>query len=131
MKDDYTSNSHVEFVFDIHNKTSKKSPDIEAIYLYTKDKWIFTQESHECASAKTDHKNQLRHFIKSPVPRLSPGAWAQIKVEGKRQVWTKWGGAELKEKYTHSGTLTLEIYTSEGAFKEDIYVNIDVEEVPF
>lgn len=132
IKNSYSAEAQVEFVFDINNKTKMKSPEIEAIYLYTGERWKFKQAGEECPSSPSHIKDkQLRHFIKSPVPRLSPGAWAQIKVEGTKNVWSKWSGDELKEKYTLSGFLTLEIFTSEGAFKEQIDVKCEVEEFPF
>lgn len=41
IKTPYQADSEVEFIFDIRNKTDKKSPEIEAIYLYTQDFWKF------------------------------------------------------------------------------------------
>ena len=131
-KTTYSATSIVEFTFDITNKTKVKSPDIEAIYLYTGKPWKFKQGGEDSPSTTTEeNKNRVKHFIKSPVPRLSPGAWAQIKVVGQKQVWSKWSGEELKEKYTSTGFLTLELSTSEGIFKERLNVNVEVEEFPF
>lgn len=76
-------------------------------------------------------KTRIRHFIKSPVPRLSPGAWGQIKVKGTKRVWSSWGGEELKEKYTLTGFVIIEVFTSEGAFREQIDLAVDAEEIPF
>lgn len=131
IKTKYQANSEVEFIFDISNKTKKKSPEIESIYLYTQDSWKFRQGGDDCPSSSTDKEGQLRHFIKSPVTRLSPGAWAQIKIEGTKQVWSKWTGDELKTSYTHSGAIIIEIYTSEGTFKESIEVAVVVDDIPF
>lgn len=131
-KTTYSATSVVEFTFDITNKTKVKSPDIEAIYLYTGKSWKFKQGGEDSPSTTVEeNKNRVKHFIKSPVPRLSPGAWAQIKVVGQKQVWSKWSGEELKEKYSSTGFLTLELSTSEGIFKERLNVNVEVEEFPF
>jgi len=131
-KDNYSAHAVVEFVFNISNKTEKKSPDIEAIYLHTGPDWKFTQSSEDCPSSNSEHeKSKYLHFIKSPVPRLSPGAWAQIKLNGKKRVWSKWGGEELREKYNLSGYIILEVYTTEGAFSQQFDLALEVEEVPF
>ena len=129
---DYFANAHVEFTFDINNKTLKKSPDIDAIYLHTGPGWEFTQSGDDCPSSVSDKdKKKLRHFIKSPVTRLSPGGWAQIKIEGKKQVWSKWKGDELKEKYNLTGYLIIEISTADGAFTEQMDVEVECEELLF
>jgi nucleoside 2-deoxyribosyltransferase len=126
------ANAVVEMTFDMHNKTNRKSPDIEAIYLHTGQGWKFKQGGEECPSATVDDvPANLRHFIKSPVPRVSPGHWAQIKVEGTKLVWSQWSGDDYKEKYNMTGYVSLEIVTSEGSFIENIDVSLEVEEIPF
>jgi hypothetical protein len=131
-KNAWSAEAHAEFVFDIHNKSKRKSPDIEAIYLYTSSGWRFSQNGEECPSTATEEsKGRIRHFVRSPVPRLSPGAWAQIKLNGRRSVWSKYSGEELKEKYTASGFIELELSTSEGTFVESIDVDVEFEEFPF
>jgi hypothetical protein len=70
---------------DLNNRTSKASPDIDAIYLYTGPGWTYTQDGVECPSAPTDD-NRLRHFLRSPVPRLGKGGWAQIKLQGRKRL---------------------------------------------
>lgn len=129
---EWSACAEIEFVFDIHNRTPHRSPEIEAIYIYTGAAWRFTQGDEECASTvASEDKQQIRHFIKSPVARLSTGAWAQLKIKGKKLVWLKHNGKELQEKYTMSGNISLEISTSEGNFKEKLPVSVEIEEFPF
>jgi len=131
-KNTWRADAKIELRFDIHNKTQRRSPEIEAIYLYTTDQWQFTQDGVDCGHSMVEGKaNIRRHFIKSPVPRLSPGAWAQVRVNGVKSVWNKWNGQELKEKYTLSGALKLELSTSEGNFQLEVNPTIKVEEFPF
>lgn len=131
-KTDWSADADVEFVFDLHNKTKLKSPDVEAIYLYTRKGWHFVQSGDECPSTAVDGEGgKLRHFVRCPVPRLSPGGWAQIKVVGTRRLWTKYSGEELKDEYTISGVVALEVSTSEGLFREQMNVSVEVEELPF
>ena len=131
-KTDFNAKAVVEFVFDITNNTTKKSPEIEAIYIHTGSKWSYVQSGEDCPSAASeDDKSKVRHFIKSPVQRLSPGAWAQIKIEGTKEVWSKWKGEKVEEKYNLSGNVIFEIYTSEGTYRETMFVETVVEEYPF
>ena len=132
IKKDYLAHAEIELIFDIHNKTKKKSPEIEAIYLHTSKDWTFKQSADECPSAPREGGSAgIRHFIKSPVPRLASGAWAQVKLKGEKLVWTRWSGEEIKEKYPMSGFISLEIYTSSGVFREQMNLNLEIEEVPF
>lgn len=130
-KNEWTADAEVEFIFDLHNRTKNKSPDIEAIYFYTRPGWSFKYGADECPSTLVDDKKSLRHFIRSPVPRLSSGSWAQVKIIGTRNLWTKWSGDELKERYNLSGQVSIEIQTSDGVFKEEMNVTCKIEEVPF
>jgi hypothetical protein len=83
-------------------------------------------------STRSDDKpGVLKYFIKSPVPRLSPGAWAQIKITGKYQFWNKWSGEELKERYTNSGFIQIDLSTSEGLMTYQVDASVDFEEIPF
>lgn len=132
QKTTYQADAVIQFIFDIRNKSNSKSPEIEAIYLHTGKNWKFKQDEADCPSVPNEEKvSQVRHFIKSPVPRLSPGAWGQIKLQGTKMMWNKWSGAEIQEKYTLSVFLTLEIFTSEVSFKEQMDVKVEVEEFPF
>lgn len=131
-KSSYRAEAEVTLKFDIHNRTSKKSPEIEAIYLITGKNWKFEQNKEECAQANSDTSTtQVRHFLKPPITRLSPGAWAQITVVGKKTVGWKIKGDELKDSYHLSGRCIVEIFTSEGSFSEEIDVSVDAEEFPF
>jgi nucleoside 2-deoxyribosyltransferase len=131
VRNDYSAHSHVDMVFEIQNKTKKRTPEIEGIYLQTEKSWKFNIGGTECPSSSADNPNFIRHFITPPVQRVSPGLWTQIKLEGRKRVWSKWNGDELKEKYTHSGNLLLEISTSEGIYRAEINATVDIEEDPF
>lgn len=127
----YSATAEMEFTFDITNKTKVRSPEIEAIYVYTGDAWKLTNGGRECPSVPTDEKRILKHFIQSPLPRLSPGSWMQVKMEGKKVVWSKFSGDDLEEKYRLSGYMLFEIVTSDGNFIERLELDSEVEEVPF
>ena len=63
---------NVDLVFDLHNKTNTPSPEIEAIYLYTRHQWKFLQDGQECVSTTSDELGYGdRHFIKPPVQTIT------------------------------------------------------------
>jgi len=128
---DYSARSEITLIFDMQNQSSTKAVEIESMYLHTNKSWRFKQDGRDCESTKLDSEEKIRHFIAPPLQRVSRGAWAQIKIEGSKSVWDKWSGTELKKKYTHSGTIVFEVFTSEGSFKENIELSIDSEEIPF
>lgn len=129
---EWHAEANVEIVLDLKNKTTRRTPDIEAMYFHTGDGWKFSQSSDDCASTNSELENfKARHFIKSPLERISPGAWAQIKLTGRKTVWSKYKGDELKDSYKLAGTAALEIVTAEGSFSENINLDIEVSEIPF
>lgn len=132
VKESWYADGQVEIVIDIHNKTEKRTPEIEAMYFYTGDGWRFEQGAEQCPSTKSELDNyRLRHFINSPVRRLSPGAWGQVRITGKKRLWVKYDGEELKDTYRLTGYSLLEIVTSEGNYREQINLDVEVDEFPF
>ncbi|MDO8410399.1 MAG: nucleoside 2-deoxyribosyltransferase [Phenylobacterium sp.] len=128
----YRHSAEVYFQFDLHNKTDIRSPDLEAFYLHTGPGWAFKQGAVECPNTKSDLKNySIRHFIQPSVPRLSPGAWSQVKLIGTKQVWNKYRGGEPLESYKLTGVALIDIATSEGNYTEELLLDVTVDESPF
>ncbi|MEO1324398.1 MAG: hypothetical protein AAFV59_15475, partial [Pseudomonadota bacterium] len=126
----YEDVGKVDLTIELTNGTLKKSPEIEAIYLHTGTKWKFSQDGNECPSKPDpDDPNVMRTFLKPPVPRLAPGAWAQIKLHGERKLWSKWSGDERQNEYTTSGFVKVEITTSEGNFVVERTVELTLDEI--
>lgn len=131
-KNDYSARSRVSFTFDIHNRTEKKSPDIDAIYIYTGPGWTMEQDKIICPHTSEDGDNtSRRHFIKCPVSRLAPGAWTQITLDASKLVWIKSSGDEYQSKYSHAGVLRFAISTVEGVYETEFNLNVESEELPF
>lgn len=132
IKNNWSHTAVVTFKLDLNNKTDIKSPDIEAIYLHTGPGWTFKQGSQDCPSTKSDiGAYTLRHFIQPSVPRLSPGAWSQIKIVGEKEMWNKFTGGEPHEIYKLTGRALLDISTSEGNYTEELDLNVEVDDMPF
>jgi len=131
-KTKWAHTGEVTFKLDLTNSTDIKSPDIEAIYLHTGPGWTFKQGSSDCPSTKSEiGAYTLRHFIQPSVPRLSPGAWSQIKVVGSKAVWVSWKGEEPQDQYRLTGRALLDIATSEGSYLQELDLEITLEEIPF
>lgn len=131
-KKEWSIDGTLSLSVDLHNNTAKRSPEIEAIYIYTSKKWSFSQGGEECPVIKdADGPKSYRTFVKPPVSRLSPSGWAQFKLKGEKQFWNKWSGKEAKDQYSFSGPLHFEIHTSEGILKYVEDASVEFDEFPF
>jgi len=131
VKEDWRAIGEMDLALEIHNNGQSRSPEIEAIYFHTSTDWNFSQDGVDCSSNAGDTDKSKRHFLKSPIVRLSPGAWAPIKLAGKKTFWNKYKGTELKDKYSAKGVAMLEIITSEGNFRHSVNLNVEFDEYPF
>jgi nucleoside 2-deoxyribosyltransferase len=128
----YRDTGKLDLVIDIHNRTDKKTPEVEAIYLYTGKGWTYSQSNEECPSTEAGIEDySRRHFLKSPVTRLSAGTWAQLRLSGERVFWSKFKGDERKDSYQITGRILLEIVTAEGNFRETLSLDVEFSEIPF
>jgi hypothetical protein len=120
------------FTFDISNESGRVAPEIEAIYLHTGSVWSVSQDDKPCASTKSDMPPfKKRHFLASPLKRVPPGAWAEIKVWLSGTIASSVKGEELKSSYRFGGRAALRIVTAEGNFDYPFNVDYDIDEIPF
>lgn len=123
-----------ELKIDIHNRSSKRSPEIDAIYLYTTERWEIKQDGKRCGHTKSDRSDvSRRHILATPTSRLAPGAWTQIICALEAQLWRKWldDGIPPKDQYRIQGYMMIEISTAEGMFPTRVDLDVDLEEMPF
>lgn len=131
-KSAWSAKGEVDIDIDIQNISGQKIREIEAIYLHTGGGWAFRQGSEKCLTGESELGDYTRkHFIRSPMPTLSPNAWAPISILGTKQLAFKTKGENLKDSYHLSGHVTLEIITGSGNFRERLDLDILVEEFPF
>jgi nucleoside 2-deoxyribosyltransferase len=131
-KTKYIAEAEVDLYFDLNNKTSATSPEIDSIYFYTGAGWRYSQDGQECPSTSSDVVDfQTRHFIKPPVRRLNGGSWAQVKISGKKTVASAFGGEILKDSYRLSGRSLVRVMTTEGAFDYLIELDVNADYLPF
>jgi hypothetical protein len=132
IKTAWSATADINIDIDLQFTSAGKSPEIEAIYLHTGPKWKYLQDGNSCASQKSaiaDYSEM--HFIRSPVTRLSSGAWAPLKLNGSKILATSFGGKELKDSYKLAGRTLLEIVTSSGNFRKELNFEVEVDELPF
>jgi hypothetical protein len=131
-KTQFSATGKVNLFFELKNTTNISSPEIEAIYFCTGEGWRFEQDGQECLSSKNSGAEiPLQHFVKSPVRKLSAGAWAQVKISGSKMLAATWKGNTLKDEYHLSGKALIRIVTSEGPFDFPIEIDVECNELPF
>jgi nucleoside 2-deoxyribosyltransferase len=131
VKNAISVKADIELIYDLHNKTSTPSAEIEAVYLYTGQGWEFTQDGQPCVSTEADEGDYItRHFLKVPVRRLQSTGWVQIKLTGSK--YLAWETKEKqKDKYRLAGRSLLRIMTAEATHDYPINLDFEVEEFPF
>jgi len=134
IKTERRAEAELTLRFDLYNRTERRSPDIEAIYLQSGRVWTFKQNGEKCASSDidSDSKRLRRHFVKVPVTRLLPNSWAQVEVVGTATMWSMYHGDEpVKDSYRLKGYLLLELVTADGVFTEKFNIDTEIDEFPF
>ncbi len=130
---EYRRVGSVDLIFDVHNRTGRRSPEIDAVYIYTSDNWEIRQSSKSCGHTQSD--NELvtrRHIIEATTKRLAPGAWMQVRCEMRREFWRKWTNKEKpQDEYRAKGFILFEISTAEGSFIEQVDLDTTFDEIPF
>jgi hypothetical protein len=131
-KEEWSISGSLELVFDLHNRTEKRSPEIEAVYVFTSENWNFHLSGGACPVTQVeDGPAKYKFFVTPPVSRLSQGGWAQIKLDGSRQFWNKYSGAEEKDTYRTSGKIYIQLQTSEGLIQYAVQATTEFDDVPF
>jgi hypothetical protein len=129
--DDWKHYGSFDLVLDLKNTSSRRSPEIEAIYVKTRKEWTLSAHGRPCVSNLDDDGNLKRSLVTPSLRRLSPQAFAQERIGFRKRVWSKYSGEEQKESYTSKGTIVVEIATSEGTLLYNLPIEVVFEEVLF
>lgn len=129
----YFAEAHLYFKVDLHNESTKASPEIEAAYLFSGSNWKVFQDGKECASSKADPntKYPLCHFLNVPIRKLRKGQWAQLVFQAKKRVWNGFSGELLKDNYKISEKAMIRVATAENDFDYEIPIDVNVSNIPF
>lgn len=128
---EYFHHGTFDFVLDLKNNSTRRSPEIEAIYIKTTKVWTLSVNGSDCPWNPDSTEKLKRNLITPSIRRLSPNAFSQEKIQFKRQFWSKFSGEEQKDEYTSKGIVTVEIATSEGTLSYDFPIEVQFIEIPF
>ena len=130
---EYVHSGELDFFIDIHNTASRRSPELDAVYLYTSERWVLSQDGAECGHlCNEDSAGERKHLLSTKTRRLAEGAWTQIRCRAKTDFWRMYSGDALPQnEYTASGYITVEIATAEGSFRFRVEVDTRFDEIPF
>ncbi|CAG9249958.1 nucleoside 2-deoxyribosyltransferase [Paraburkholderia caribensis] len=131
-KNDWYAEGEVDLKVDLANNSPQASPEIEALYLYTRKGWTVKQDGKQCPVGSSDKEPYgARHFLTAPVRRLQKGNWAQINLSMKRTLAIATEGEAIKNKYRVKGKVCLRIVTASGDFDHDLMMDVEIDEIPF
>ena len=131
-KTSYRAEGVIDFKIDFMNESDRSSPDIEALYFYSTQRWKVLQDGRESPWTASDLPPfERRTFLTPPVRRLGPGGWAQVKFSSSGTLAVKTAGEEIKDSYHVTGRSVLRIVTSDGNFDHEVSVDTHVVDVPF
>lgn len=130
-KNDFQHRGVFDFTLNLKNNSSQRSPEIEAIYLKTKNNWRLYVNKTECPSDLDEAVNIKRHLITPNLRRLSPNAFTQEKIEFQKTLWSKFSGEEEQYEYSSKGMITIDIVTSEGTLSYEHLIEVSFTEFPF
>lgn len=131
---DYQRKASFELFIDIHNRSDKRSPEMDAIYLKTSEKWEISQDGKTCGHTEDDHKElKRRHILSTTASRLAPGAWTQVRCHLEAPLWRKWWDDEVepRDSYRVQGYMMFEISTAEGMFPTRVDLDVEFDDIPF
>ncbi len=130
-KSEYLHEGTFLLTLDLKNNSSRRSPEIEAIYITTSKPWRLISKGNECPSNIDSTGNLKRSLISPSLQRLSPGAFFQERIKFERKLWSKFTGEEKKDEYTSKGTVIVDIVTGEGTLSYEFSIDVTFDDIPF
>lgn len=131
-KTEFSHTGTLEMFINLKNKTDRRSPEIEAVYITCTSRWELRHNGEICPSEISGKSGAMkRHLVAPKIRRIAPGAFAQERVQWKRTLWTKYSGEVAKDEYPIKGNLRIELVTSEGTIPVDVALDTKFDEIPF
>ena len=130
-KGEYAHYGTFNLKINLKNISTRRSPEIEAIYITTSKNWELSIDGIEIPNNPDTTGSQKKSVIVPRLKRLAPSAFSQEKIHFERMLWTKYNGSEEKNEYTMKGMIPLEIVTSEGILQYEFSLEVTFDEIPF
>lgn len=122
----------LDMTFDIENLSNKSSIEIQAIYLHTVKNWDITQNGKSVAYRKSDKKNySFKYHIILDTTKIPKKGWIQFILNTKRTLAATYKGEKLKDSYTITGSICLEVATDKGSIDKILPIDITIDNLPF
>ena len=122
----------IDFSIDIENKSSKTSPEIHGVYLYSVSKWNIKQNGRNVPFRKSTKKSfQYKYNLNIETPKLPKDGWTTIEISAVRYLALLWENDKIEDSYTIAGNVLLEVVTEKGAFSKNLPISVVVDSLPF
>ncbi len=128
----YYATAKVDFKFDLHNQSSDRHKEIDAIYFYCGDGWVLSQAGKTSSSTVSDLTDfKKRHFLEPPVKRLNKQSWAQLEFSADKIMARLLIGEKAKDSYRLTGRSLIRLVAIDGNYDYEIPLDVTVDDVPF
>ena len=122
----------IDLTFEIENKSSKTSPEIHGVYLYSVNKWNIKQNGKTVPFRKSTLKSfQYKYNLAVESPKIPKEGWATIEVSAVKYLALSWDNDKIEDSYVIGGNILLEIVTEKGAFTKKLPISVHVDSLPF
>lgn len=130
---EYRATGKFDLEITVRNVSGSRSPEIDAIYLYTSDKWKFIQAAKPCDLEFLEREEfRAQHMIIPSMRRIPKHRRFVENVEGTRVFWSKFlDGEELQDKYKSAGRIKVEVVTADRTFISESNLELEFQEFPF
>jgi hypothetical protein len=117
---------------DLHSDSNNTALDIDALYLFSSEAWSFKQDGQDCPATDCPERGPhvRRHFLKSPVRRITKDIWGQLRVVGTR-IFYHPPRVKPPDSYPIQGKIPISIVTSAGTFEEVFTLDVVAIDIPF
>lgn len=130
--DQFSATATLKFKVNIYNESDQPSVDVNAIHLYTGNRWTIKQGNNECPSTNSDVDGyRYRYFLTPPASRLAKGSWAQLQFDTTRIVANIFAGDEITDRYRIAGHFMIRFFTPSGNFDYTHSLDTEVWDIPF
>lgn len=122
----------LNFTLEVENKTSRVSPEIQAVYLHSVQKWEIKQKGNKIPNKKSELRPYAyKYHLITDISKIPSKGWTQIEFSASRILALAFDGDELRDSYFIQGTLFFEIMTDKGNFSEKMPLSVTVDSLPF
>ncbi|KAE9625120.1 hypothetical protein [Parasedimentitalea maritima] len=130
-KTEYSHTGTFELILKLRNRTNRRSPELESIFVQVLSSWTVQAHGKDCPYELVEDNKSKRVLLTPSIKRIGPDAFSEERISLKRQFWNTWDGHEEKEAYKISGTIFIEIMTSEGTLRFETPMKVTFEDIPF